>query len=118
MEKLKAPVNNAEMYSIEHDAEYGKIIHLISFVYESDVDWRIVDGTFLYEPLSEFVRNYAERGQDYINEIWEGTKQYEGEMTEEECLKQMNLFIEENHAEHLEYDKITIDTPYGAYIKL
>lgn len=120
MEKLTKPVNDAELYSIEQDLDCGsgKVIHILSYVYQSDVDWRMVDGTFLYVPLDEFIENYAERGAEYINELWEDTKQYEGEMTEEECLKQMNLFIEENQAEHLEYDKITIDTPYGAYIKL
>ena len=94
-------------------------IHIWGYTYEGDA-WELVEVTRVIIPLDEFVKNYKERGKDYINEIYDGCNQYQDDFhTDNEILKVINEFFDGKPADYfLDYAEITEETPDGNYVCL
>lgn len=92
-----------------------KDIHILAYVFERDEDprWAHVEGTFMSVPLKEFVGMFEADGQEYIEELWRETQQYQGDLTEEEILKVLNGY---DIDAVLPYADVNEDTPCGTYI--
>ena len=92
-----------------------KDIHILAYVFERDEDprWAHVEGTFMFVLLKEFVGMFEADGQEYVDLLWEETKQYQGDLTEEEILETLNGY---DIDAVLSYADINEDTPCGTYI--
>jgi hypothetical protein len=69
-------------------------------------------------PIEEFVENIKpEKSADYVNNLYEGARQYQTDFdSEEELLQYINTYFNGECADYrLEYKDITIDTPCGFY---
>ena len=109
-----------EFYSIEQDGKGGKQIHILGYTYASDNNtedyWRLTEGTFMIVPLQEFIDG-LKQDEEYVNNLWCDTKQYESDCTEKQVVDIINHFFSGHTANaRLGYQEITIDTPCGNYI--
>lgn len=105
-----------ELYEIRTEGG-EKYIHILAYTYQSDVDWRLIEGTWIIVKLKNFIMCFAEHKEDFTNEMWEETNQYESEMRGEELVDAVNNYFAGRGADKfLQYGEITIDTPDGNYI--
>lgn len=105
-----------ELYEIYTDYEGKRIIHIFAYTYMGD-DWRLTEGTGIIIPLDEFIANFTEQGEEYTDELWRETNQYDGAMSAAELVTTINGFFNGYPADaFLQYGDITPDTPDGNYI--
>jgi len=115
MKKIVKPVE-CELYQV-YAIGGEKMIHIFAYTYKSDVDWRMVEGTGMIMPLREFMAGYAERGQEYVDELWEMTKQVEWEESADSLVKAVNSYFYGRAADkRLQYGDVTARTREGCYI--
>lgn len=115
-EKIEKPIA-CELYQVDTNKSGVKFIHIFAYTYESDVDWRLIEGTWMIESLDKFIEGFAEHGEDYTNEAWEQTKQYEKELSGEALVNAINHYFYGRSADgFLQYGEITMNTPDGCYI--
>ena len=105
----------ADFFSIYEDGK-EKYIHLHGYTYKSDDnDWRGIECSWLILPLAEFVNGFAERNVEYVDDLYEATKQYEGNLTNEEALNYIKGYYEGEGGVRLDFKDVTADTPCGHY---
>lgn len=105
-----------------------KLIHIFGYSYPSSnydyVSENNPDGTYwastecvgIVKPLTDFVSQLTEN-EDYVNDLFDGSKQYQGDLTAEEMVRAINSYFNGHGADaYLDYAEITEDTPCGNYI--
>lgn len=107
----------ADFFSIVTDKGNEKYIHLRGYTYKSENnDWRAIECTWLIKSLSVFVREFAERGVEYVDEIYEETKEYESvPISDEQMLNYINGYFDGECGTRLDFNEINMDTPCGHY---
>lgn len=113
MIELIKPVE-CELYSIF--TEDGKRwIHIFAYIWkycDGEDEWRISEGTGMLVELKDF-----KGGQEYVDELWEQTKQYEDAMSGERMVETINKYFNGRPADALlSYGNITTNAPDGNYI--
>jgi hypothetical protein len=104
-----------DFFCIENDGKGGKQIHILGYTYDGD-DWKVADVCWFIEPLSEFVQHISE-DEDYVDSTMSECKQYEKDLTDEECLDTINSYFNGKPADYrLRFKDVTIDTPCGNYV--
>ena len=105
-----------------------KCVHLHGYTYQTDDYWANMEACGIVVPLDDFIKEYKERGGDYTDELYEGSKQYQGDYTDAEIVEVINHYYRdivfparEDNPEGmpdmwLGYGELTMDTPYGQYI--
>lgn len=115
-----APVTEPEaldFYAIELDDLGQKQISLLGYTYKGD-NWKCIDVRGVCLPLSEFVDGMREH-EDYVQSLYEGSKEYERDVTDEECVKAMNGFYAGKPADYrLRFSDVCMETPVGNYVHL
>lgn len=93
----------------------SKFIEILVYIYERDEDpkWGFVEGQRMLFELKGFVENYAEREQEYVDELWEQARQYQDDLTESEAVKAMNFYKIDAV---LHYSQVDENTPDGTYV--
>jgi len=104
-----------DFYYIE-EVDGKKQIHINGSLWKSDDEWRHSEYVFLIVPLDEFIACYAERGNEYVDELFEGAKTSIQELTETDALKMMSRYFNNWYPDGmLDYSQIRLDTPVGNY---
>ncbi len=104
-----------DFFCIENDGKGGKQIHILGYTYYGD-GWKVADVCWFIEPLSEFVQHISE-DEDYVDSTMSECKQYEKDLTDEECLDTINSYFNGKPADYrLGFKDVTIDTPCGNYV--
>lgn len=105
-----------DFFSIEEDENGRKQIHIDGSNWKSDDEWRHSEYVFLIVPLDEFVSNFAARGIEYVDELFEGAKTGILEHTSSEIVQMMNHYFNGERPDgFLDYCNISLDTPVGNY---
>ena len=110
-----------EFFSIEHDGQGGKQIHVWGYTYTEGEDngdgpWRNVEYTGFIEPLQEFI-DHLNAEENYVDNHASLLTQYIGDYTDEQVVDIINHYFNGHTANRrLHYSEITIDTPCGDYI--
>ena len=117
MTKYK-PVSQPEaidLYAVEMDDLGQKHIQLLGYTYKGD-GWKTIDVRGVCLPLSEFVEG-MEQSEDYVQSLLEQSREYERDVTAEQCVVAINHFFDGEPADYrLRFEDVTIDTPVGNYI--
>lgn len=112
------PVSQPEvmdLYAIEQDELGRKQISLLGYTYLGD-NWKTIDVRGVCVPLDEFVAGCREH-DDYVDVLYLDSREYERDVTPEECVEAINHFFDGKPADYrLRFDSVTIDTPIGNYI--
>lgn len=104
-----------DLYSIEADELGQKQISLLGYTYKGD-NWKTIDVRGVCLPLSEFVDGMKGH-EDYVQSLYEWSKEYEHDVTDEECVNAINHFFDGKPADcRLQFEDVTIDTPFGNYV--
>ena len=104
-----------DFYAIEVDELGQKQISLLGYTYKGD-NWKTIDVRGVCLPLSEFVEG-MKGSEDYVNSLYEWSKEYERDVTDEECVADINHFFDGKPADYLlQFEDVTIDTPVGNYV--
>ena len=104
-----------DFYAIEADELGQKQISLLGYTYKGD-NWKTIDVRGVCLPLSEFVEGMKGH-EDYVQSLLEWSKEYEHDVTDEECVKAINHFFDGYPARYrLKFEDVTIDTPFGNYV--
>lgn len=104
-----------DCYAIELDDLGQKQISLLGYTYKGD-QWKTIDVRGVCLPLSEFVEG-MEESEDYVQSLLECSKEYEHDVTAEECCVAINRFYDGKPADYyLNFTDVTIDTPVGNYV--
>ena len=110
----KKPFEGDFYYIEEQDGK--KQIHINGSLWMSDDEWRHSEYCFLIVPLDEFIACYAERGNEYIDGLFEGAKTSILELSETGALDMMSRYFDDWYPDGmLDYSKIRMDTPVGNY---
>jgi hypothetical protein len=57
--------------------------------------------------------------EDYVNELYTESREYEEDVTDEQCVNAINYFFDGEPADYyLHFEDVTIDTPVGNYIDI
>lgn len=129
-EKVTKPFEG-DFYSIT-EQDGVKIIHINGYTYKSDskeyvteqnpngVYWANLEVCWFIFTLEEFIKNYKEKGAEWIDECYEERSQYQGDFTEEQMLDSINnrYFNGRPADAYLDFCELTEDTPCGNYICL
>jgi len=109
---------DCEMYNIYTDADGIKHIHILGWFWPTaEGQWRLTEATGLDVPLGEFLDEYEKNPDGYLEEIWQGTKQYEKDCTKDEALNLMRTFFDGNAPEHnIRYSEISENISDGNYM--
>ena len=136
---ISRPIS-ADFFSIiEHGGE--KCIHIHGYTYESSsnecvtadnpdgVYWANMEACGILLPLSKFLKEFkarSENGIEYVNQLYEQCKQYQGDYTSERIVEVINHYYrdivfpalrsEGNPEAYLDFGEITEDTPCGQYL--
>ena len=117
------PTDGTEFFSIEKNIYHpesadSKCVHIHGYIYKNDEGWSLVECIFLTVPLTEFIKNYSERGGDYIDELYEGAKQCQNDpYNDAQTVDIINRFYNGKPATaKLEFSELTTETPLGNYI--
>ena len=108
-----------EFFSIYTKNDGAKYIHLLGYTYESDDYWANMEACGLELTLAEFIADSQkhENPADYVNELYEQCKQYQGDYTPEELVDVINQYYDGHNPDgYLGYSELTLDTPDGNYI--
>ena len=112
------PVSQPEeldFYAVEMDDLGQKQIQLLGYTYEGD-QWKTIDVRGVCLPLSEFVEGMEEH-DDYVQSLLEWSREYERDVTAEQCVAAINHFFDGKPADYrLRFEDVTIDTPVGNYV--
>ena len=104
-----------DMYAIGGREGEEKRILLLGYTYKGD-NWKVIDVRGVYMPLKEFVEG-MEKNEDFVNELYQDSRQYERDVTDEECVKAINHYFDGDAADYrLQFNDVTIDTPVGNYL--
>lgn len=104
-----------DLYSIELDEFGKKQISILGFTYKGD-NWKTIDVRGVCLPLEEFVDGML-TNEDYVNVLYDGCREYERDVTDEECVTAINHFFDGKPADYrLRFSDVDIDTPVGNYI--
>ena len=119
-----------DFYSI-HEEHGKKYIHVDGYTYKSSnseystednpdgIYWANLQVCWFIYELSEFIANYKERGTEWVNENYEGLKQYQADFTDEEMLDAINHYFDNKTPDaYLDFSELTEDTPCGTYVCL
>ena len=108
---------DCEMYEIHLDDQGTKHIHILGWFWKSgDGQWRLTEPCGLDLPLEEFITRYEEES-NYLEELWQETKQYEKDCTPEEAARLASTFFDGVGAEHnIRYGELDPDMPVGNYM--
>jgi len=108
---------DCEMYEIHLDDQGTKRIHILGWFWKSgDGQWRLTEPCGLDLPLEEFITRYEEES-NYLEELWQETKQYEKDCTPEEAARLASTFFDGVGAEHnIRYGELDPDMPVGNYM--
>lgn len=117
------PVNDTEFFSIEENTIYPdkkpqKYIHIHGYIYQNDVGWSLVKCIWLMIPLKEFIKEYAERKGDYVNDLYEQARQCQNDPHDEKHILDIinNFYGRDSKPMTAEFSEITEDAPYGHYV--
>lgn len=117
MAKYK-PVRQPEamdLFAIEGRDGEEKRIQLLGYTYKGD-QWKVIHVRGVCIPLSEFVEG-MQTSEDYVNELYQCSREYERDVTDEECVTAINHFFDGEAADYrLRFEAVTIDTPVGNYV--
>ena len=112
------PVSKPEavdLYTIENDGSGRKKISILGFTYHGD-NWKTIDVSGICLPLDEFIEGIT-KNEDYVNSLYEGCREYEEDVTDDQCVNAINHFFGGKPADYrLLFDNVTNDTPVGNYI--
>lgn len=127
------PINtpiHADFYTI-HDYLGKKVIHINGYTYESSssefesennpggVYWANLEVCHFVYDLDEFVKNYREKGYEWVDENYCDLNQYQGDFTKDEMVNLINTYFDGHGADaYLDFSEVTEDTPCGNYINL
>lgn len=104
-----------DFYTIVEDELGNKQLEICGYTYKGD-NWKCIDVRGICVPLSEFVEG-MKGSEDYVTELLMESKQYEQDMSNEECVWAINHCFDNNPADYvLRFEDVTIDTPVGNYI--
>lgn len=104
-----------DFYSIELDDRGRKQISLLGYTYHGD-NWKTIDARGVCLPLSEFIDGMEEH-EDYVNLLYEGCREYERDVTDEECVADINRFFDGKPADYrLKFEDVIMETPVGNYV--
>lgn len=104
-----------DFYAVELDDLGQKHIQLLGYTYKGD-NWKKIDVRGVCLPLSEFVEG-MEKSEDYVNELYQESRQYEREVSDDRCVAAINHFFDGEPADYrLQFCDVTIDTPVGNYV--
>jgi len=104
-----------DFYAVELDDMGQKQISLLGYTYKGD-NWKTIDVRGVCLPLSEFVDG-MQGHEDYVNSLYEASKEYEHDVTAEQCVVAINHFFDGEPADYrLQFEDVTIDTPVGNYV--
>ena len=120
----------ADFYSIvEQSGE--KFIHINGYTYKSDSTefitednpngtyWANLEVCWFVFTLAEFVKNYKEKGYEWVDEVYCDLNQYQGDLTEREMTETINRYFDGHGADaYLDFSELTEDTPCGNYINI
>lgn len=108
---------DCEAYHVETDKEGKKHIHIDGYCYVNEnehddgYDYRCVEGTWCYVSVEELdACNDDDQKLELLQKAFDETKQYEGDMTEDEVREYYK------DATELRMEKVTQDTPDGWYV--
>ena len=105
-----------------------KCVHLHGYTYHSDTYWANMEACGIIVPIAEFIQEYKERGMEYVNELYECAKQYQGDYDDAGIVEVINHYYRDivfparkDNPDGLPdrwvtYEELTEDTPYGQYI--
>lgn len=117
MRKVK-PVSEpvkVDCYAIELDDLGQKQISLLGYTYKGD-NWKTINVRGVCLSLTEFVEGMKEH-EDYVDLLYQESKEYEQDVTDEQCVKAINHFFGGNPADYyLDFADVTEDTPVGNYM--
>lgn len=104
-----------DLYAVEMDDLGQKHIQLLGYTYKGD-QWKTIDVRGVCLPLSEFVEGMGQH-EDYVQSLLEQSREYERDVTAEQCVVAINHFFDGEPADYrLRFEDVTIDTPVGNYI--
>lgn len=104
-----------DFYDIETDRQGGKYIQLLGYTYKGD-NWKCITVRGISMPLSEFVKG-MQGSEDYVNTLYQESRQYEQDVTDERCVAAINHWFDGEPADyHLQFADVTMDTPIGGYV--
>jgi hypothetical protein len=112
------PVSQPEaidLYAVETNDLGQKHIQLLGYTYEGD-NWKTIDVRGVCLPLSEFVEG-MEQHEDYVQSLLEQSREYERDVTAEQCVVAINHFFDGEPADYrLRFEDVTMETPVGNYV--
>ena len=106
-----------------------KYIHIFGYSYKSDsneyvsesnpdgIYWANMECCWFIEPLADFITNLKEN-ENYVDDTYCELNQYQGDLTAEEMTNTINSYFDGSPADaYLGFEKITMDTPCGNYVR-
>ena len=116
-----SPSFSVDFFSIEEGSAYGypnkKVIHIFATLWRDYADIRFTEYTLLVIPVSEFIKGYAEGGENFVYGLMGEVKQYEDKnLAVDWAADTMKDYFGEREPKVLPYAEITVDTPEGNYI--
>ena len=97
-----------------------KHIRILGYTYPNPSDgyWADEMTERLDIPLSEFVEEYRKRGQQYIDELFEASPQYQTGYSAEAMADHINKYFDGRSADaYLPFGQLDVATPCGRYIR-
>ena len=109
-----------DFFSIEDGSLYGydeNVVHISGCLWRDYEETHLTEYTFLVVPVSEFVKDYLNKGGcDYVFELMSEVQQYESDdITPIQAVNICDNYFSGESMERLCYSEIDTDTPMGNY---
>jgi hypothetical protein len=114
---MNKKIEECDFFVITDGVSYGiegKIVEIVGYLWKSDTGWRLTECSGCAAPIKEFVDRYAEEGKEFLNEMLQGAKQYEKELTDKEAELVFSSYPG-NKTNPFRYWEVREDTAYGDY---
>ena len=107
-----------DFYSVETDSEGKRWVHINGYFYDNGDHWSHLECVGVRIPLEEFISEYAARGNDYTEELFQDASQYQKDFDSfnEVADTYRHYFNGCAPDLRLPYRELTTDTPDGNFV--